>query len=154
MRGRTSVLQGRSPSDHLPSRFQGAKPEFITERSRRRFSLVDEFPAIVLPEVFHDRIEEVRTKAFELLFAYPADVAQLPLVGGILARHLAERDIPKDDVGRNAEAVRDLPPQIAQRVEQRLVARDFAGGFVAGTRGFVALLAAFGQTSEEDALAG
>ena len=74
----------------------------------------------------------------QFLFAHADDAGELAFAGRIIPRHLAQADIGENDVGRHAALVGELLAQLAQTVEQDLVAGDFAGavdlGFAARSR--------------------
>ena len=60
-------------------------------------------------------------------FAHSADPGELAFVFRILPCHLPQRNIRENDVRRHALLIGHLLAQLAQALEQRLVARDFAG---------------------------
>ena len=69
--------------------------------------------------------------AFEKSFSFcsptPGNAAELGRRGRVAARHLAQRDIRKDDVGRHIAFVGERAPNTTQEREERFVALDLAG---------------------------
>ena len=85
-------------------------------------------------QVRRDRVEKNRPELTLLLLTHPADEGKLAVARGIEPRHLAERDVGENDVGRDAAFVGELFAQLAQSLEQRLVAGDFARAVFGGFR--------------------
>lgn len=74
-------------------------------------------------EVFADDRKEAVTEFLQFAVADAVDLAEFIRGRGVGARHVAEGDVAKDDVGRQA--------QVAGKLESKL-AQGFKEGFVAG----------------------
>src|SRR5438093_1272819 len=62
----------------------------------------------------------------QLPFAHAADPRELALVRRIFPRHLPQRDVRENDIRRHGLFVGEPLAQLAQPLEQRFVAGDFA----------------------------
>ena len=85
------------------------------------------FPARILFKEGRDFLGENFPKLGQLLFTHAVDEAEVGGRGGIIMGHVAQGDIAENDVARDAAFVGQRSPELAQLLEQRLVAFDFAG---------------------------
>ena len=82
-----------------------------------------------------DLAEENFAELAQFFFADAADAGEIAFACGIIPRHLPQRHVGENDVGRHVALVGEFFAECAQALEQSFVAGDFAdvaGRFVSG----------------------
>src|SRR6266851_3050154 len=108
-------------------RFAGGVIEACARRRRRREGIVGKYLARVGAQMAGDLGEEDRAKLLQLPPADAADTRELVFVRRVMAGHLPQGHVGKDDVGRHIPFVGQPLAQLAKAFEERLVAGDFPG---------------------------
>ena len=88
--------------------------------------IISEHLAWIRLQMRGDLAQEHGAELAQLPVAHPADARKFPVGGRIKPRHLPQRHVRKNNVGRHAALVGQLFAQLAQLLEQHLVAGNFA----------------------------